>query len=436
MLRKILISIAFVAVASLSLSAQTASTAYASDSTVVVSYVDDKYKVETNHFKDNWFITLQGGAQMMFADHSKQMKLMDRITPAATVSFGKWFTPTIAVRAKVTGWELKGVSGWSGHTFGSEKMNNYQGFIVNPQIQNGHIVGDIYGKEQSGTYDLYNTKVQYINTSLDVVFDVMNLFGGYKTDRVFHLMPYIGLGWATTLNAPAQISSGKVVDGKKSNEVSANAGLILGFRLSDALWLNLSADAAYINDRFDGQIGGRWGEGILQTQLGLTYNIPGRGWNQSKTTTITYNEQLLRSLQDRVNDLQRANKQLENRLASAGQVKDAKETIIAGPLLVTFVIDKWDLSNKDKVNLGFLAEAMKADPESTFVIGGYADRGTGSKERNQFLSEKRAEVVYNFLVEECGIDASRLRKEFNGGVENMYYDDPRCSRAVITRVAK
>lgn len=420
---------------------------FATDSTKVVTYNDDKYKVETNHFGDNWFITLQGGAQMLFGDHNKQMDFKDRITPAATVAFGKWFTPSIAVRARFTGWELNGVSGWTDHK-ATEHPNvnwrNYQGFIVGAkqtQIK-GHddyISGEVNEAATKRVgYDMYNTKIQYLNSSVDVMFDVVNLFGGYKEDRVFHLIPYIGIGWAHTFNNPVVMKNGKMTYRDKSNEASINGGLIAACRLSDALWMHLSADAFYANDRFDGQIGGRWGEGILQAQLGLTYNIPNRGWNRSHTTIITYNEEMLNTLRNRVNELQRANEVLRDELANqpATAVEEAKETIIAGPLLVTFVIDKWDLSNKDKVNLGYLAEAMRREPDAKFVISGYADRGTGTSKRNQFLSEQRSKVVIDFLVNEQGISRDRLIRESNGGVENMFYDDPRCSRAVISRVAK
>ncbi|MDY3120031.1 OmpA family protein [Porphyromonas somerae] len=413
---------------------------FATDSTKVVTYNDDKYKVETNHFGDNWFITLQGGAQMLFGDHNKQMDFVDRLTPAATVAFGKWFTPTIAVRARFTGWELKGVSGWSGHSLKNpnDNYNNYQGFIVDAVMRDGHIAGKVNqaATKRHGAYDLYDTKMQYLNSSVDVMFDVVNLFGGYKENRVFHLIPYIGIGWAHTFNNPVVMKNGKMTYRNKSNEASINGGLIAACRLNDALWLHLSGDAFYANDRFDGQIGGRWGEGILQAQLGLTYNIPGRGWNRSRTTVVTYNEELLNTLRNRVNELQRANQVLRDELAGQAVVEEAKETIIAGPLLVTFVIDKWELSNKDKVNLGYLAEAMRREPNAKFVIAGYADRGTGSSKRNQFLSEQRSKVVIDFLVNEQGISPDRLIQESNGGVENMFYDDPRCSRAVISRVAK
>jgi len=413
---------------------------FATDSTKVVTYNDDKYKVETNRFGDNWFITLQGGAQMLFGDHNKQMDFKDRLTPAATVAFGKWFTPTIAVRARFTGWELKGVSGWSDHSLKNpnDHYNNYQGFIVDAVMRDGHIAGKVNqaATKNHKSYDLYDTKMQYLNSSVEVLFDLCNLFGGYQEQRVFHLMPYIGVGWGHSFNNPVSLEGGKMVEKHKTDEATINGGLIAAFRLSDALWLHLSGDAFYANDRFDGQLGGRWGEGVLQAQLGLTYNIPARGWNRSHTTVVTYNEELLNTLRNRVNELQRANQVLRDELASQAVVEEAKETIIAGPLLVTFVIDKWDLSNKDKVNLGYLAEAMRREPNAKFVIAGYADRGTGSSKRNQFLSEQRSKVVIDFLVNEQGISRDRLIRESNGGVENMFYDDPRCSRAVISRVAK
>ncbi|RKW44649.1 MAG: cell envelope biogenesis protein OmpA, partial [Porphyromonas sp.] len=43
---------------------------------------------------------------------------------------------------------------------------------------------------------------------------------------------------------------------------------------------------------------------------------------------------------------------------------------------------------------------------------------------------------YNCLVNEFGVPASQLIRDDKGGVENMYYNDPRCSRAVLLKVAE
>ena len=60
-----------------------------------VEYSTDKYKVETNRFWDNWFISAGAGAQIYFGDHDKQQSFGKRLAPALDVAVGKWFTPGI-----------------------------------------------------------------------------------------------------------------------------------------------------------------------------------------------------------------------------------------------------------------------------------------------------------------------------------------------------
>ena len=107
---------------------------------------------------------------------------------------------------------------------------------------------------------------------------------------------------------------------------------------------------------------------------------------------------------------------------------------MAAANLVTFQIGKSKLSNEARANLGLLAEVIKeADPNAVYTITGYADAGTGSKKINERLSKERAQAVYDCLVKEFGVSEKQLRMEYKGGVDNMFYDDPRLSRAVITR---
>ena len=55
-----------------------------SKSTTTTTIVEnaDKYKVETNRFWSNWFVSVGGGAQMYFGDHNVQMAFGDRLSPA------------------------------------------------------------------------------------------------------------------------------------------------------------------------------------------------------------------------------------------------------------------------------------------------------------------------------------------------------------------
>lgn len=73
--------------------AQSEQTTQNGDITEKVEYTDDKYKVETNHFWDNWFITVGAGPQVMFGDHDKQVGFGKRISPSLDIAVGKWFTP-------------------------------------------------------------------------------------------------------------------------------------------------------------------------------------------------------------------------------------------------------------------------------------------------------------------------------------------------------
>ena len=302
---------------------------------------------------------------MYFGDHDKQMRFVDRITPNFEAYFGKWFTPGIGIRLGANGYKIKGVSGWTGHNLAvAPNLNrgNYGGFITdwNPATH----TGKVYQHANVG-YPLYETEQQYIHAHADVLFNLTQMVCGYNEDRFYSLIPYAGLGFATTLERAS-------TTGRHSNEVTASVGILNRFRINRAWDINLDIRGAYVGDHFDqedvastlsGQAvntAGRWGEGLVTATVGVSYNFPKRGWDRSTVTTIRVNENVLNDLRGRLSDLE-------------GQNSDAR---------------------------------------------------------------KRAEVVYNCLVNEFGVSESQLKKDSHGGVANMYYNDPRCSRSVLSKVAE
>lgn len=370
------------------------------DTTEEVMYDNDKYKVETNHFWDNWFVSAGFGGQIIFGNHDKQVKFFDRIAPALDIAVGKWFTPGIGVRLMYSGLSVKGATQKEGH---GEFPTHSTGV-------------DVPGKGGDG-YWLMKQKFNFYNLHLDALFNMSNILCGYNEKRVYNCTPYIGLGWARVWESP------------QSMEVSANVGILNSFRLNDALNLNLDIRGAYVSDRFDGELGGRWGEGIWSATVGLTYRFKQRGWGRSKTIVRTHDRQReLKAMQDKLNDMQ----------AQLAQRKRDSITVVrtlAAANFVIFKIDTWDLTNESRVQLGLFAETIKkADPNAVYIITGYADKGTGSVERNVILSKNRARVVYECLVNEFGVPKKQLRVDHKGGVDNMFYNDPRLSRAVITRI--
>lgn len=378
--------------------------AFAQTSTVEekVEYSTDKYKVETNRFWNNWFVSLGAGGQVYFGDHDKQCSFGDRIAPAVDVAVGKWFTPGIGVRLMYSGLQERGAT------------------QKGPDLS--HSTGvDVPGKGGSG-YWLEKQKFYMGNLHADVMFNMLSLIGGYNENRKWDLSPYVGVGYAWAFGSPA------------GHEVSANVGILTSWHFCKALALNLDVRGMFVNDRFDGEGGGRFGEGNISATLGLTYKFKQRGWNRSKTV-YRYDYGDLEAMREKLKAMSEENERMKAALAEGNRQK-AQTMVkkIAAGNLVVFKIGKSTLSNEARANLGLLAEVIKSgDSEAVYVITGYADAGTGSKKLNERLSKERAENVYECLVKEFGVDKKQLRIDYKGGVDNMFYNDPRLSRAVITR---
>ena len=364
-----------------------------------VIYEKNKQKVITNTFWDNWFVQLGGGAQIYFGDHNKQLDLVDRLALGLDAGFGKWFSPQIGVRAMISGLTIKGGTHADIHRVSADE----------------YIVG--------APHYLWEQKFNFYNIHADVLFNMSNILCGYKEKRVWNCSPYLGLGWMATWETP------------RTREVSFNFGIFNAIRLSEKFDFNIDIRSTMVKDSFDGESGGRKEEGLLTATLGFSYKFKKRGWDRSKTI-IRNNLAEANALKKQLDALRDENAKLQSDLKNAeAQIKEVKvvekEQTIA-PVYVVFEIGKADLSKEARVTLGLLAKAIKEAPEgTTYTISGYADEGTGSKRINEKLSADRAQAVYNCLIEEYGVEESQLKMAPKGGVENMFYDDPKLSRAVI-----
>ena len=89
-----------------------------------------------------------------------------------------------------------------------------------------------------------------------------------------------------------------------------------------------------------------------------------------------------------------------------------KDTIVNLPAdLITaafFQIDRIELAHTYVLNLGFYADLIKSHPDQKFLVRGFADLEVGSQKRNEWLREKRAQVVADVLVKTYGVDENQL----------------------------
>ena len=353
--------------------------------------------------RSNWFISIGAGPQVFFGDHDRQAKFGDRISPALDVAVGKWFSPSIGVRLMYSGLYAKGAT----QTWGD---------------RNGGVYST--GKEVPGKFTnpygyLCKSKFNFLTLHADVMFDLTNIIGGYKETRVYGCAPYIGVGW------------GHVYDSPKQNSVIGNVGVYNMFHVTKALDINLDLRAMITDDGFDGQGGRRNFDGLFSVTAGLTYRFAPRGWKTRIMKVVEFDNAAVNDLRRQVSSLIAENEKLEKEMA--GKVVEHNTVVNAsGNYLIYFPINVSSLSNADRAQLEMVAKMIKSTPSSAmFSVIGYADKATGNAEINETLSRERAQSVRECLVKEYGISADRLDVSWNGGVGNMFFDDPALSRVVI-----
>lgn len=220
------------------------------DTTVTVEYNHAKNRVETAPFRSNWFVGLDGGAQVWFGEYDSQCKTGDRLAPSLNVHVGKWFTPTVGARLSYGGIGMRGATS-----------------VDDPVHSTGKTISGLDLKEQ---------KFRFWNIHADAMFNLANAFCGYREEGHFWTpSAFIGAGFAHVYS-----------EAPKDKDITANGGISNAFRLGSGLDLNVNLGAFLVNEDFDGETGHRWGEGNFAVTVGLTYRFSPRGWGRTKTVRV------------------------------------------------------------------------------------------------------------------------------------------------------
>ena len=98
-------------------------------------------------------------------------------------------------------------------------------------------------------------------------------------------------------------------------------------------------------------------------------------------------------------------------------VTEVKKEVVKNEMLgmtVSFIIDKYNITDIQKKNVAEAAKYLEDHPEVNLIITGYADVQTGNPAYNLKLSQRRAEAVCNMMVKEFGVDPSRIRVDYKG----------------------
>lgn len=335
----------------------------------------EKYSVSTNSFWSNWFI--QGGVQWAAfypsAEHgfglSKSPLKSFRTNPQASLAIGKWFTPGIGLRTKVSG---------------------------------------VWGKACDQSFKYWNAQEQ-------VMFNLSNLICGYNPDRVWNLVPFAGAGFARNCSY-------------NQYAMGMSVGLLNQFYVTKKVAINLELGWNRFENDFisgggvdNGARGWDSHDNYLYAEVGLTVNLGKATWK--KTPDVDAIKALSQSQIDALNaqlsDEKAENARLKNALANqkAPETKVEKE-FHATPVSVFFNLNKSTIaSRKDLVNVKELVEFAKNNGNK-LVVTGYADSATGNAEYNRNLSQKRANKVADELVK-LGMNRDNIVVNAKGGVDTL-----------------
>ena len=328
---------------------------------------------ETNSLGDNWFVGIGGGINMLLNEGYDV-----KVGPSLDVNFGKWFTPSIGMRA-----------GYQGLSFNSVKDGN----------------ADRYG---------------YMYIHGDFLWNASNAISGYKETRFWNLVPYLHAGFFRSYGT----GNSEFAD----NEFATGAGLLHNLRLTDNLDVIIDMRATVVK----GTVHGSSGAAVLPSiTAGIALDL---GWpNFVRTSTVlgaveTANAEKTAILEVAIVALEAANaaletenmnlKQQNNNLSkSVNNMKKVEaayemELVEMQPITVYFEIGRATLGALELEHLDFYArniiEKVNADPQVSIVVMGSADSNTGTAKRNQQLSEERGKYIINLLSEKYGIDSERV----------------------------
>ena len=328
----------------------------------------------TKKWTDNIFVGAGIGGMAVFNDGMNT-------TFNLNISAGKYITPTWGVRAQLGGFQQK---------IGAQKTG--------------------FNGDSKTAFEL----------NLDAMLNFTNLIGGYNPDRAIDFYGFVG----PTMNLSKAVNTSIVVTPNSGNQMptfsengtkarlGATAGIGLGYNVNENWAINLEARFGVTPSIFGNASDYNKAEGTGRLTIGAAYTFGGKKFVKGGEAKIV-------------------EKVVEKEVIKEVPVEVIKEVVKEIPgsasAAIFFKIGKAVISPEGMVNVKLMADVIKKNPNAKYKVAGFADKGTGSVQTNQTLSEKRAQAVYDALVAE-GVNGSQLEKVGMGGT------DPLFEKAYLNRV--
>lgn len=362
-----------------------------------ITYVEDPSQGYLfNKFKDNWFITGEGGVGFYLSPGDSERDWYNRLSPAASIYVGKWFSPELGVRLGVNWLQSKGLSSTP---YGS---------------------GIEWEKEPID--GMYRQKFSEVGPVFDVMWNVTNSIWGYKPGRKYNLVVYAGAGGYFSFSKTydkTETSEGVFEfdkDGWEYNDdrvITFRAGIINSYNVTKQVQLSLDLRYSGIDNHKD-EPGEGWNKTShdIQAYLGVTYLFKKREWN-APIVPVCPEPENCDALRARLQTAEARIADLEQQLKACLEKPEPEVKVEKAPLAtIYYPKNVFKLTKKDVNLLSEVATVMKDNPDKTYLLTGWADNYTGNDEINKRLRNNRVAGVEKQLIKQ-GVPASQLETTIN-----------------------
>ena len=332
--------------------------------------------------KSYHFVEVQGGMEWTATD----AKIDKLLSPIGAVSIGHYFSPVVGARLHVSGLQAKGRF---------EAMDK-------------------------------DYKWNFITTDADLMLNLSNLFSCCNYSHPVNVILVGGIGLANAwknddMKALVQTNPNLApLAWTSDSRLSHNlrAGLRLETNVTKPLGLSLEIDANSMDDRFNSKTNDA-DDWMISGMLGLSYRF---GYKNTKPRKVV--RQVEEEVWEEVPDTIMVK---EKRPIVKEEQKKIEEAIF-------FQIRESDSNAAQGTEKAIkdVADLMKTSNDAMFTVTGYADKGTGNAKLNQMYAQKRAEDVTNKLVNEHGIDASRIKSDSKGDTVQPFEENDKNRCVIIT----
>lgn len=305
---------------------------------------------------------------------------------------------------------------------------------------------DMHFKSNEKWYIGSKTFVEDLSVNLLGTFNLNNLFAGYKGEpRAFEVIALGGFGWEHDF---CHISKGNGLNSRVAVDFALNLGAAKAIQLylEPSLTYNLKSWVGGVDESaIVGVIGGINNPGMkydinrsyFSIKAGLNYKFGNSNGTHNFAKAQLRDQGEIDQLNAKINELRADNSAKDGKISSANRtIADLQAQLTAcqnkpAPTakvvvkdntqlqpIVIFRVGKSTLDNAGYASCEMVAKYLKNHKDTKIIVKGYASP-EGNAEKNQKLSEARANAVKTALVKRYKIAADRIEAVGAGATSEL-----------------